>query len=112
LPILSLAPYGIRKLVLPVEQIIVNDKQLSSECPNTPIASGDSQIPSESEAEGTKSNTKIQDHINYVQAACNVLSLPAQNMDQQGDLDMCHMGLKLSSATGTPDQADESMGPS
>ena len=38
LPILSLVHRGIRKVVFPIKQIIINNQQMSSDCPNTQLA--------------------------------------------------------------------------
>ena len=43
LPILSLVPRGIRNLVLPIKQVVINNHKMSSDCPNTLF---DSQISS------------------------------------------------------------------
>ena len=102
LPILSLAPYGIRKLVLPVEQMIIKDRQPSLECPD---------IPSKSVAMGTQSGSEIQDHINYVQAACAVLTLLTRDIGQQEDLNMYNISLKSSSAAGDTELAGGNIGP-
>ena len=68
LPILSTIPRGIRSLVLPIKNVVIN-------CPNTQF---DPQI-SSSEAGETTRKPKFQDEINLVQTACNVLKIC--NMD-------------------------------
>jgi hypothetical protein len=56
LPISSLVPRGIRNLVLPIKQVVINNNNVSSDCPITQF---DSQISSESEAEGTTGKPKF-----------------------------------------------------